>query len=247
MSREDAKLDRVTVTGADESVDPVDLLRLASRYPLAEVAVLFGSGLGHRPRFPGIGWMVELLSAWDSLPLSPRERPKLACHLCGEWVRHFLAFEDATVPSLGKFGRYQFNTHSQRYLASLGALRKSIELLAMMGVQVIFQVDGVNNELFEWARHSPLTMNVSALFDLSHGAGLLPDEWPRSIAGSYCGYAGGLSPENVSEQLDRIVEGVDGPFWVDVETRLRSGDDRVFDLHKVESFLTAASEWARRR
>lgn len=256
MSRKTAKLDRVTVTGADESVDPADVLRLATRYPLAEVAILFGSGLGHAPRFPGVGWVVELLRAWDSLPLSPPgERPKLACHLCGEWVRHFLTFEDAPVPFLGNFGRYQLNTHAQPHVVDLGALRKSVERLSATGTQVIFQVDNVNDELFEWARHArarPLLsdlrkLNVAALFDLSHGSGLLPAEWPRSFVGSYCGYAGGLSPENVSGQLDRIVEEADGPFWVDAETHLRSGDDRVFDLVKIESFLAAAGEWARRR
>lgn len=121
-------------------------------------------------------------------------------------------------------------------------------------------MDGVNEELFVWAKNSQTNWlhqnglpdlgyasNVAALFDLSHGAGLLPAEWPSGFPGRYCGYAGGLSPVNVAAQLDRVAEVAGGPFWVDAETHLRSGDDQVFDLARVESFLAAASEWARRR
>lgn len=80
------------------------------------------------------------------------------------------------------------------------------------------------------------------LFDKSGGAGILPNEWP--VAEGYAGYAGGLSPDNVEHELMRIQEARNGyPVWIDAETKLRSDDDKVFELYKVEEFVTRAYPW----
>lgn len=43
------------------------------------------------------------------------------------------------------------------------------------------------------------------------------------------GYAGGLGPENINEQLYRISSVAKGPIWIDMETRVRSQYDLDFD------------------
>ena len=81
-------------------------------------------------------------------------------------------------------------------------------------------------------------VNCSTLFDLSHGAGVLPEQWPKPLPGIRCGYAGGLSPDNIKEQLTLISAAVgDTPIWIDMETHVRSNNDRLFDLGKVEQVL----------
>lgn len=63
----------------------------------------------------------------------------------------------------------------------------------------------------------------------------MPEIWPNPIEN--CGYAGGLTPENVKEQLCLIknLVGENGSIWIDAESSLRGYDQ--FDLGKVEEFL----------
>ena len=84
--------------------------------------------------------------------------------------------------------------------------------------------------------------NISALFDLSHGTGVLPDQWPATLNFVKCGYAGGLSPENLELQIKAIERIVgDTPIWIDMETHVRSNMDAQFDLSKVRTCLEISS------
>src|SRR5207302_929741 len=81
----------------------------------------------------------------------------------------------------------------------------------------------------------------SPLFDTSGGAGLTPDDleesWPMAWPGKYCGYAGGLGPDNVADELEKIF-GTNAEqastFWIDMETKVRSY--RVENFRKVDYF-----------
>jgi hypothetical protein len=59
----------------------------------------------------------------------------------------------------------------------------------------------------------------TALFDTSGGAGVLPQEWPVPAKDFWCGYAGGLGPFNVIEQVRKIETVCAKPFWIDMERR----------------------------
>lgn len=232
-------LDTVTVTGADDSVNPEDLLGLVKQYPFVEFGILLGNHPG-TPRFPSDDWRERLwYQAQGSKPAMIFSE-----HLCGRRVDLFLAndyfFDDYLV------NRFQINTHGQPHAFDVARVRRNVRGANVHGQQVIFQYDQINtNALLACiGRHVTdryTNLNVAALYDLSHGEGRLPVEWPKPLPGVYCGYAGGLSPDNVAEQLDKISELVrDRPFWIDAETHLRSDDNRVFDLEKVARFLEAA-------
>jgi phosphoribosylanthranilate isomerase len=117
--------------------------------------------------------------------------------------------------------------------------------------QVIFQYDGVNSDIMlSCVGRHPLDdhegLNIAALYDLSHGGGVLPETWSHPLAKTAipCGFAGGLSPENVASQIAKIqVVMGDANFWIDAETHLRSDGDKQFDLVKVRSFLEAAKPY----
>jgi hypothetical protein len=52
---------------------------------------------------------------------------------------------------------------------------------------------------------------------------------------------GGLSPDNLEEQLLKLDEVVGSDtIWIDAETHLRSNGDEIFDLEKVKQFLEVA-------
>jgi phosphoribosylanthranilate isomerase len=134
------------------------------------------------------------------------------------------------------FERIQLNFHAITH--TIDASGFVAVLQRRRETQFIFQLDGVNHSILAVAENSGI--NAVPLFDLSGGIGVLPREWPRA-SGKYFGYAGGLSPENLAQQIDRIGK-VCGevPIWIDVETRVRSEEDRLFDLRKVEAFLKIA-------
>lgn len=82
-------------------------------------------------------------------------------------------------------------------------------------------------------------MDAVPLFDTSGGAGIVPRVWPIPLASiPYHGYAGGLGPETLERELERIAEAAgDTRVWIDMERRVRSEDDERLDLDKVRRVL----------
>ena len=71
-----------------------------------------------------------------------------------------------------------------------------------------------------------------------HESGLW--QW-RALLDSFCGYAGGLTPENFEANAMEIAArdgGTHRPFWMDIESGVRT--ENQFDLAKVEVILKAA-------
>ncbi len=233
------KLDRVTITGADDSIKPTDLLALSKKYPFVEWGILLSLSQQGGNRYPSYEWMGYLSGMKSNNP-----DLKLSAHLCGRYVRDLVergvnSFREKRPVLWADFERLQLNFHGQWHKISKGFLDALPEF---KDKQVIFQVDGVNDAA--WAQCQNYCDAVP-FFDASHGAGVTPTEWPSPYSGVYNGYGGGLGPHNLSAALDKISalsqEGADGWFWVDMETKVRSRADTKFDLEKVERCLEAAA------
>jgi len=229
-------IDRVTVTGADDSIKVEDMLLVQKEMPFVEWGILLSERSEGSSRFPTEEWIKTLLTHKDELNLSG--------HICGKWVRDLCAgkntfYEDRPYFD-GLFSRYQLNFHSYNHsIKDNDAFVSTIK--SLHADQIIFQFDEVNNGLLTSALYGGI--DAVPFFDTSGGIGRLPTEWPAGI-GEYCGYAGGLSPENLDEQMSLISEVCgDGPIWIDAETWLRSDGDQLFDLNKVLSFLVASKKW----
>lgn len=251
-------LTKITFTGADNSVNPEELIEFSQQYPFVEWGILFGnSWYMKQTRFPTPEWLENL---WVLYQKSDKTA-QFSAHLCGDLVvQAFLGqgnrrlYHILTMPL---FNRVQFNTHGERHHYS----EKMIELLSFSDffketirshseqeyraskttdpkTQYIFQLDGENAEALAFAKHKDV--NVAALFDKSHGSGRLPSTWHESLQSSiHCGYAGGLSPENILEELPKIKAAAAGnQYWIDMETHVRSDDFTKFDMKKVESVVT---------
>lgn len=236
-------LDKVTVTGADDTIDPGSVIRISLAYPFAEFGLLMHASDKGSSRFPSRKWIVALLAQSTGVPL------QLSAHLCGEPVKTFL--QSGVLPSLVSdklFKRVQINTHAIphyiNYPAVLCCLHENADK------EFIFQYDGVNNDFVEDLHsHNKDSgfgpANASALFDLSHGAGELPKSWPAKISGIRCGYAGGLSPENVRHQIQLIEPNVanSNSTWIDAETHLRNPKGGFFDMERVIDFLKNSEDF----
>jgi hypothetical protein len=237
-------ISKVTVTGADDSIAAEDLIPIAKEYPFVEFGILLSMTAMGRPRFPSKSWLQSLVRVALANPL------QLSGHLCGSWMRDSLV---GSWPKLdfymidnqfqSVFSRWQINTHAQAQEISARDIPRIANGVALIRQNLIFQWDNVNNGLVGMAQGGG-AQNIEVLFDLSHGAGRVPADWPCPLKWINCGYAGGLSPENVAEQIEKIEKVAEGrTVWIDAETQLRTPDNKIFDLARVRQFLEAARPW----
>ena len=247
-------IDRVTLTGANDLTDPQDLVALSLEHPYVVWGILLSATSMGSSRFPSKEWLQELFRVWDS----NADVLQLSGHICGKWVRQMLKTGEtidmlSTIP-YQMFNRFQINTHAEKHKSNKNLIEEDMLMPNNVyrdvgygcGQQYIVQYDDVNTELIDILDNAGY--NVSTLFDLSHGAGVLPEDWPKPIDGLYCGYAGGLSPDNVAEQIEKIEPLIpEGTFiWIDAETWVRSDRDRVFNLDLCDQFLENASPYVDR-
>lgn len=230
-------INKVTFTGADDSTDPYDLLDLSIEYPFVEWGILVSRSQGGNFRFPSNDWMLKLANITFNYSMN------LSMHICGCWVNDILDGMMTCHPLWvfkNKFNRIQLNTHGQKPNVN----DKFIDVLKWWNKDIIIQFDNVNSKVLNIALSS--CTKVSTLYDLSHGAGILPDLWPKQIPNLYCGYAGGLGPENIKDQLDKLSTIVDdNPIWIDMETKVRNYNDSEFDLNKVRKVIEIVEPYTR--
>jgi hypothetical protein len=225
----------VAITGADNSINPEELIPLTKEFPFVEWGILL-SNRNNRERYPSEAWLRTL----------PGELP-LSGHLCGGWVRDLVM--EGTFTALESLGhtwpllkRVQINAGPYWYKADKQAF---FDLLKRYPKEYIFQQ--VHPDFLKEAQDQGI--NASPLFDKSGGRGNLPASWPKPIS-AYCGYAGGLGPDTLKEELPRIAQ-VTQPtdtIWIDMESRVRSAttdEDRkdCFDLEKVRECLEITKPW----
>lgn len=253
-------LKMVTVTGADDSVKPSDLAAVAAEYPFVEFGILFRGAenrtkdypvISGKSRFPSFDWLMGMLKISESQP-----HLDLSCHLCGQAARDFLegVFLAAPQPINLHFRRAQINTHGIVHDFDVRRLRETVRRMTLNSQQVIFQYDGVNTGamLSCVGRHvhdAYEKLDIASLYDLFHWGRCPAERWSHPLAKTAipCGFAGGLSPENVASQIEKIQIVMGGAdFWIDAETHLRSDDDSRFDLAKVRRFLEAAKPYVQR-
>ena len=91
-------------------------------------------------------------------------------------------------------------------------------------------------------------MNVpfSMLFDASGGRGISPDTWNSPIYSNHkMGYSGGLSPENVADNLSKIngVLPLGYTTWIDAEGKLKDPETKQFDTMRAEQYIQNALRW----
>ena len=166
---------------------------------------------------------------------------KLSLHICGRPLREIAKGKvdlfGPLGPQLCAFSRCQLNWHGEPQEANVSEkILRAFFSLSPWQPEIIFQLDGVNDYLMRETQNRFL---VSGLYDVSHGAGILPERWPTPRIDIACGWAGGLGPNNVRSESEKIaaVAFKTRPYWIDMETLIRSDDGSKFDLDKCRSVL----------
>lgn len=232
------QIKHVTFSGVDETVSVKDLVALARMWNgllTVEYAVLHRHG-GSKPRYPHNNWVDKFLTHTE------RFNVQRALHLCGAAVDAALNGE---YPNrMDRWNRVQLNICKYDTLPESfdpAKYQLGMDNLMTHAVLPIIQVSSQNPEVVDAVISN--TPFPSILMDASGGRGESPRVWTRGRSEFAVGYAGGLGPDNITEELGRIqsVVGELNMVWVDMESGIRT-NDRI-DLRKMQSVLTQVHKW----
>jgi phosphoribosylanthranilate isomerase len=134
------------------------------------------------------------------------------------------------------FSRFQLNFSPYVNNIEIPEFLQGMDREELYFKQIIFQLKDINEPLLIEAKKEDF--DVAPIFDISGGRGISPENWPSS--NELCGYAGGLNPNNVSQEIVKISI-VSKEAWIDAESGLRTNNE--FDLDKVEYFLNQSLSW----
>lgn len=216
----------ITITGADDQVEPRDLVSLSLDYPMVEWGILRSEKRRGTPRCPSDKWIREFYLANWNWPI------RTAHHLCGSYARHALEGLDQNVDwadNISARSRIQLNGYTQ-FVRGGGAL--NLRHWTQQCYAIILQCTDAAAVTTPDLSGSTGGSEIQTLFDPSGGRGVPQVGWPNF--GRPCGYAGGIGPNNVAETIYSL-EALGIEYWIDMESGVRT-DDR-FDLGKVKIVL----------
>ncbi len=227
------KIDKITITGADNNTDINKLVELQNRFPIVEWAILFTKDLICKPRFPNQSWMDELC----------KHDVNLSAHFCGWYSKEVLEHDNfKLITDLPKqFKRVQLNynfkrnkfwdiTHLIRFLKT----NKDRSIILQYNNSNAEAIAGYLEAVNDFSQDIP--DNLHFLYDASGGAGKVIELIDNPFE-TYTGYAGGISDLNVLSICEKI-ENFNNPstVFIDMESGIRTNNE--FDLDKVTSVLT---------
>lgn len=244
------KLRYLGFCGIDDTVNITDLLKVSKIYPFVEWGILLRSDLEGSSRYPTKEWTDYFLKK----RLECNYSVNLAGHLCGNRVIEILSgnYKYIEYLNLHKINRIQVNATkingvnlnddnlSLYYLNLITAIR------AFSSIEWIIQRNLETEDLCQLIEYNSYNQNnISFLFDSSCGTGKFSIDFPKATSKFICGYAGGISYDNINIVLKKISEFQTNDYvreniWVDMETSLRTKIEKnksIFDLSKVNKCI----------
>ena len=254
----------LSITGADDAVDPRTLYELSDRFDLEphgtklEWGILFHPSKANQKRYPERTWIYQFL----------RHKPnyvRCAAHLCGQAVELFIHEGNEPLSSCYNtwkremftyFNRLQVNANyddlyrnsqAQPWVLepNLGGMRRAITQFHMATERNVIPQHNQDTARFV-DDLLDRTCGAQVLFDASRGNGVwigdnkLPTLPDRDIVG----YAGGIGPDNVTDLLERLESELPEyqNVWIDMESGVRDKNNE-FDLDKVGQVLSEVSDF----
>ena len=243
------KLRYITCSDPREDISAESLLNFASQYQIAEIGVQAhpDAMLSWRPRNI---WSNQIVDLSKNMP----NPINIALHINYQWCDYMC---EGLVPPEVKRWLLESNVHTKqpvvkRIQLNIGdaadcfSPKKLAELIATYPNQEF---------IFPWnekvapqiKRLKQTGAKFSLLFDGSYGAGIEPDSWRGPVYNDIPnGYAGGLGPDNVAKNLDKINAVLPENYetWIDAEGKLRDKQTTgSFTLELAEKYLQNAMNW----
>lgn len=213
-------LKRCTFTGIDEQVNLSQLKDVSKQYPFIEWGILFSTAekaAFSRNRYPNFDWFSKNIETLKSM--ADETGVGLSLHVCGKETKNLLEMQPSfLLDILPYFNRVQINfRYKEHNIQEIDNLLKQYP-----NILFITQHNKVNQDLYQKINNA----NHQVLFDLSGGRGIVAEEWIKPLENKVCGYAGGLGPENIMIELEKIAQVVQNHnFWIDMEGKVRTDDN----------------------
>ncbi len=232
-------LTHISITGADDNTSITQLVELNKKFPYAEWGILYFPEKEGAKRNPTQTWRKEFLA---QIP-----KDKTAIHLCGEDVFNQILASDFDSSELkielSKFGRIQLNINARKLknLFTDEQIATIYEKLLANDLHIIAQYNHISeNAIKKFITNNKVDYNYfDILLDSSLGKGVSPETWsvPEGLGNEVTlGFAGGLNPENIYGNYQKINPITKNKYWLDLESGART--DNEFDLVKAESILS---------
>ena len=243
------QLSRITVSGANEFTDIKALLRICEKYPLAEIGIQVS---GEKASF-GMAryWWIWALCFYAT-PMT-----QIALHLNKDWVEDFCVGN--VPPELKTFldfrhengapiiSRVQLNFKIGREKTPDAA--QVAEMIRLFDEQrFILSYNDSNKEIIEQL-YQVEDIEFDCLYDESFGNGIVPNKRKSPVFPDVVqGYAGGLSPQNVLKELNKIRQALSKAteFYIDAQKGLEDENGHL-SLEKCAVFLQKASKWVEKQ
>lgn len=212
-----------------------------------EIGILYSpTAAGNRPRYP------EIKAIEDIVSIVSNSRADIAVHMCGKAISEVVydgsGFGHAICEELNRVsGRVQLNLNYgaltntrkdklKRFLCASADLYSHVRF-------IVQDHDGNKELISSITKNYAEYNNVDILFDGSGGTGKSPEYWSAPYDNIYCGYAGGLNPDNLVHNIKLISEVChDRETWLDMESGIRTGD--MLDIGKcIECIKIMGQEW----
>ena len=198
----------LTITGIDTKTVIADL-------PLGpEYGVLYTATPEGRNRYPSRRAVHEIVRELDSIGHS------IALHVCGGHARNQL-FTYMISDLTHYVDRIQVN----------GRL-ETCQLRSLCEDYSDHTIITQHNDKTSGFVHVK-NKNHSVLVDSSGGRGIEPETWSPPPTKKPVGFAGGIGPDNITENLNKIMKVARKGWWIDMEAKVRTDDDWL-DLEKVQ-------------
>lgn len=252
----------ITCSDPREFNDINEIIDLAKSSPRAEIAIQMHPSKAS-PGMPRYEWLTELLKKLQSDQYTNYILGRkylyglinLAVHINSEWA--------TKICQSGKFPRELYPLLCLRYTGGFDVkpiIRRiqinvpkdaaicasSIDMARMMNenrdYKFIIQYNEKTADLVH--RLYRIGANFSPLYDASGGNGISPDAWCGPVFDyGWTGYSGGISPENVANNLTKIsaVVPANRDIWIDAEGKLKT--DNKFDIARARQYIKNAENW----
>lgn len=228
------KIDRVTITGADDKTNPIDLKTLSDTFPFVEWGILYSKSKEGSQRYPSQDWIESLLEI-DGIDLS--------AHFCGWWVKEVLENQnfDLITSLNSRFKRIQLNYNFKN--SRNWDLAPLVEYaFSHPERSFILQLNKSNLYTITELTSKEIPDNIHFLYDASGGNGSKIKSIEIPMQNHYTGYAGGIGSDNIQEICSLISENENyDTVWVDLESGARI--DNEFDIPTVENILNSSKNF----
>ena len=245
------KLKYITCSDPREDISVESLLNFTKTYPIAEIGIQVYSGVVSS-NWAFNAWLNQLLTKAQNMP----KAPNIALHVNQPWgdlMGTGVVPQELAYPLRIKniytgqpvIKRVQLNIGNYSIKPKFDVKRLSALIKQHPDQEFILPWNKFNAEKIEIMKL--IGTKFSLISDASHNTGKEPDSWPKPLYKDIVnGYTGGLGPDNVAKNLDRIntVLPEDYTTWIDAKGKLCDNDKTFsFSLELAEEYVKNAIAW----